>query len=188
MVPIFLFSKLQNKTPIVVAMIVINLAGSSLIKGLKSIIPSGSQYLQVSLSQVIKYWYSYSLQAVYSRSGLGMAMMYICMVIVVLVQWYLTNSARKRIGRDDVANRNFFEYATSLALVSAGMSFSYLFVERALYLIAYSSIMTNTTNKKVYRIPPIVIFGVLALLIYIFYGNDIGTFIMNYSGKGWGAK
>ena len=115
-------------------------------------------------------------------------MMYICMVIVVLVQWYLTNSARKRIGRDDVANRNFFEYATSLALVSAGMSFSYLFVERALYLIAYSSIMTNTTNKKVYRIPPIVIFGVLALLIYIFYGNDIGTFIMNYSGKGWGAK
>lgn len=54
--------------------------------------------------------------------------------------------------------------------------------------VAYSSIMTNTTNKKVYRIPPIVIFGVLALLIYIFYGNDIGTFIMNYSGKGWGAK
>lgn len=186
-VPILFFAKLRNKAPAVIAMIVINLAGSSFIKLLRTVIPGNNRYLQVSILQIIRYWDSYSLKAVYTRSGLGIAVLYISMIILIAVQWYLTNSAMNEIVKDDVKNKRIFEYATSLTLVSLGMCFSYLYVERALYLIAYSSVMTNTMNRKVYKIPPIVIYLILALLIVIFYENDIGTFIRNYSGKGWGA-
>lgn len=186
-IPIYFFSKLRNKTPVVIAMVAINIVGSTLIKFLRSLIPAGFYYLQVSFSQIIKYWDSYSLSAVYLRSGLGMAILYLCMVAILIIQWYLTGQARNRLEKIESVDSRIFEYAHSLALVSVGMSFSYLFVERVLYLVSYSSIMTNTTNKNRYQIHPILMCVILILLLYVFYGNDIGTFIMNYSGRGWGS-
>lgn len=180
-IPIVLFSKIKNKVPVVIVMIGVNLLGARALELVKSVLPASMVYARVSLMQAIRYWDLYSIQAIYKRSGLGMAILFICMITYVGLIFLISKSYEERISQDSYANIMIVEYTQTISLFALGMCFSYLFMERTLYLISYASVMLFSVRRDKYSVNSIVKVFMVGVLIYIFYSNDIGTFIANYT-------
>ena len=180
-VPIALLSKIKNKTPVVITMIGVNLFGARVLELVNNIIPSSMAYVKVALMQAIRYWDSYSIQAIYKRSGLGMAILFICMIIYIGILFLISRRYKGQIPKDSDANAMIVEYTQTLSLFSLGMCFSYLFMERTMYLVSYATVMLFSINQDKHKINLIIKVIMVGLLLYIFYSNDIGTFIANYT-------
>ena len=138
-------------------------------------------YVKVALMQAIRYWDSYSIQAIYKRSGLGMAILFICMIIYIGILFLISRRYKGQIPKDSDANAMIVEYTQTLSLFSLGMCFSYLFMERTMYLVSYATVMLFSINQDKHKINLIIKVIMVGLLLYIFYSNDIGTFIANYT-------
>lgn len=180
-IPIALFSKIKNKVPVVIVMIGVNLLGVKTLELVNSVLPASMIYSRVSLMQAIRYWDSYSIQAIYERSGLGMVILFVCMIAYVGIVFLISKSYEERISQDSYTNIMIVEYTQTLSLFALGMCFSYLFMERTIYLISYASVMLFSIRQDKYSINLIIKMFMVGLLIYIFYSNDIGTFIVNYT-------
>lgn len=180
-IPIALFSKIKNKTPVVIVMMGVNLFGSRALELVNSILPASMTYIRVSLMQAIRYWDSYSIQAIYKRSGLGMAILFVCMIVYVGILFLISKQYKGRINTDSDTNAMIVEYTQTLLLFSLGMCFSYLFMERTMYLVSYASVMFFSIKQDKYSVNLVIKMFMVGLLIYIFYSNDIGTFIANYT-------
>ncbi len=180
-IPIVLLSKIKNKTPIIIVMIGVNLFGARALELVNSILPASMVYVKVSLMQAINYWDSYSIEAIYKRSGLGMAILFVCMIAYIGIIFLISKLYEGRISKDSYTNTMIVEYTQTISLFSLGMCFSYLFVERTMYLVSYASVMLFSIKQDKYSVNLIIKIVMVGLLIYIFYSNDIGTFIANYT-------
>lgn len=180
-IPVVLLSKTKNKTPIICVMFAVYFFWAWTLETLYNVLPANFLYIRVLLARVMRYWNTYSMISVYRGSGLGMALLYICMVVYAVLLWFATKEYQKSICSKDETVRNIIEYTQTLLLFTIGMSFNYLYVERTMYLIAYSSIMLFTINERKCALNHLLKLLFICLQLYIFYSNDIGTFIANYT-------
>jgi hypothetical protein len=177
---IWLLSKIKNKKPMIVLVLLINTVGLRLLDRIYDSIPDSLAYFRNSLDRSTRYWSGYTLSAVTRRSGYAFGFMFICMLIVGA--FLLINTIRTKSNNElDAAEYKSVSYMETLSILILGFFFNYLYVERLMYLFAYGSLMYFSKEEPYYTMSKKARVILILVTMYIFYSNDIGTFIANYT-------
>ena len=88
------------------------------------------------------------------------------MIAYVGIVFLISKSYEERISQDSYTNIMIVEYTQTLSLFALGMCFSYLFMERTIYLISYASVMLFSIRQDKYSINLIIKMFMVGLLIY----------------------
>jgi hypothetical protein len=177
---IWLFSKIRNKKPMIILVLLINSIGLRFLEKIYDFLPDSLSYLRNSLDRSTRYWSGQTLSAVTRNSGYSFGLMFLCMLIAGAL--LLINTIRTQRNNElDLDEFSSVSYTETLSIFILGFFFNYLYVERLMYLFAYGSVIYFSNPKNYYAMGKKTRIILMLVALYIFYSNDIGTFIANYT-------
>lgn len=176
---VWIISKLKHKAIIPAIIIILDIICIRLLQNVSTF--TSNTYISFSIKKMIRYWNRFSPEAVYNKSGFTFLVMYICMIIVVILMIIFIRKYGSSLINTVGVDRRILNYGEALSYFAVGMCFNYLFMERTMYLLSYCLVMILPC--KYYKILESSTWAMVLLIIvlFIFYSNDIGTFIANYS-------
>ena len=141
-----------------------------------------NQYIAFSFRRILETVEKMSFTSALQSFNGATLLVYIC-VITIAIYLFVISTKLKQNNADGSYCKIVANFTATVGAVAIGLSFNYLYLERFMYLMSYALLMiTPIHNNNKIGIKKENIF-IIPIALFVFFFNDIYTFMVNYVGN-----